>query len=132
MPFTISITTTTYKTGSASTSSTSKNEIDLSRPRGVYTDEYHSKRRSRDSSNSATGQYIIEHHRQSLSRAAKAILKSEEADMKAKAPKALSLQDWIPLPSPLATPSTSMEDLCMEFARLATELQNGWTEYKKT
>lgn len=128
--------TSTHRTGSASTSSTPQDEIILSRPRGIYTGEYHSKRsRSRgsnsdSSSNRSTtaGGYISENHRQSLSRAVKAILESEKADTKAKAPRALSLQDWIPISSSLDYHSSSMEGLCMEFAYLAIELQKGWDE----
>jgi hypothetical protein len=70
-----------YNTGSTSNSSPLMDEIILSRPSGVYSGKYHSKRRSRESnsnsSNSATVDYIREHHLQLLSRAIKAILKSE-------------------------------------------------------
>lgn len=118
--------TNTYETSSASTPSTPQNEIVLSRPRGVYTGEYRSKRsRSRDGNKgSATGGYASEYHRQSLSRAV--ILISGITDTKAETPKDLTLQYWFPILSPLASSSGPMEGFCMEFARLATELQNGW------
>ncbi|ROW03822.1 hypothetical protein VMCG_05400 [Cytospora schulzeri] len=125
--------TSTNEAGSASTFSTHSDEIIPFRPRRVYTGEYHSKRRnsSRGSdsngSRSSTGDYDREHHRKSLSRAVKAILKSEEAGRKAKAPQALELKDWIPVSFPPPYSNTSMEGLCMEFAQLATELQKGWT-----
>ncbi|KUI67827.1 hypothetical protein VM1G_03514 [Cytospora mali] len=116
----------------ASNSSAPQTEIILSRPRGVYTGEYLSKRRSHgrsrySKSSSATGDYDKEYHRQSLSRAIQSILKSEEVDRKAKAPTALLSEQWIPQSSHPGYPSSSMKALCMEFAQLATELQDGWT-----
>lgn len=119
--------TATYNAGSASASSTSQDEIILSRPRGVYTGECRSRRSSRDSNGktrSASGGYDIRRRQQSLSRAIHTISMLKKAD-KTKVKTALSLQDWTPLPS-LGYSSSPMEELCMEFARLATDLQNGW------
>lgn len=115
--------TSAYETGSARTAPTLQDEIVLFRPRGVYTGEFRSKRtRSRDSSSgSTTDGYTSERHRQPLSRAVKAILKSEDADAEAKVLKELALQDWVPMSSSL-DPIISMEGLCIRFARLAAEL----------
>ncbi|KUI55244.1 hypothetical protein VP1G_02640 [Cytospora mali] len=78
-------------------------------------------------SSSAAGDYDKEYHRQSLSRAIQSILKSEEVDRKAKVPTALPLEHWIPQSSYPGYPSSSMKALCIEFAQLATELQDGRT-----
>lgn len=112
-----------------STSSAAQDEIILSRPCGVYTGEYSLKRskpgRDGDGS-SATGNYSRDHNQQVPSRGIQAILRSKKADTKAQTPTAVPLEGWTPQISPLGPRSRLMEDLCLEFAQLATELQDGW------
>ncbi|ROW17119.1 hypothetical protein VPNG_01187 [Cytospora leucostoma] len=111
--------------------SAAQDEIILSRPRGVYTGEYSLKRRNASrggADSSATGNYNRVHHEQGLTRGIQAILRSKKADTKAKTPTAVPLEGWTPQISPLGARSRLLEDLCLEFAQLATELQDGWTE----
>lgn len=115
---------TNYRAGSASTSSASQDETILSRPRGVYTGEYSSKR------SSDTRGYNRKLHQRQLERAIQAILKSEGTakEVKAPTPSSSLLQDWTPKAPSSGYSSSSMEKLSMEFAQLAAELQHGWTE----
>lgn len=89
-----------------------KDEIVLNRPKGHYTGE--NRRKSHDIGSSAAKEYDVSNHRRSLS-----LAQVQFSNRKTKP------EEWTPEPLPDGSyGSAAMQNLCEEFAELASEIVN--------